>query len=179
MLALYWSGVGVGAVLGNSAMTLLGWTEEALVWTSFASAMVFVAFCFVVLKNVSFVEAIGAIRSPEPLRPPAVMEVRGRRDGACGEGAEATRPGREMLSGMFAGVASTEEKCAAVGAEYGLTPREGEVFALLAQGRTVGVIREKLVISLNTARFHTKNIYVKLGVHSQQELIDVVESFKL
>ncbi len=33
----------------------------------------------------------------------------------------------------------------------------------LAQGRTVGVIREKLVISLNTARFHTKNIYVKLG----------------
>ena len=107
------------------------------------------------------------------------MEVRGRRDGACGEGAEATRPGREMLSGMFAGVASTEEKCAAVGAEYGLTPREGEVFALLAQGRTVGVIREKLVISLNTARFHTKNIYVKLGVHSQQELIDVVEGFKL
>ena len=41
------------------------------------------------------------------------------------------------------------------------------------------VIREKLVISLNTARFHTKNIYVKLGVHSQQELIDVVEGFKL
>lgn len=81
--------------------------------------------------------------------------------------------------GMFAGVASIEEKCAAVGAEYGLTPREGEVFALLAQGRTVGVIREKLVISLNTARFHTKNIYVKLGVHSQQELIDVVEGFKL
>lgn len=82
-----------------------------------------------------------------------------------------------MPSGMFAGVASTEEKCAAVGAEYGLTPREGEVFALLAQGRTVGVIREKLVISLNTARFHTKNIYAKLGVHSQQELIDLVECF--
>ena len=55
-------------------------------------------------------------------------------------------------------------------------PRETEVFALLAQGRTVGVIREKLVISLNTARFHTKNIYAKLGVHSQQELIDVVEA---
>lgn len=178
MLALYWSGVGVGAVLGNSAMTLLGWTEEALVWTSFASAMVFVAFCFVVLKKWSFVEAIGATVAGAS-RPPAVMEARGRRDGACGEGAEATRPGREMPSGMFAGVASTEEKCAAVGAEYGLTPREGEVFALLAQGRTVGVIREKLVISLNTARFHTKNIYVKLGVHSQQELIDVVEGFKL
>mgnify|MGYP007025373088 CR=1 FL=1 len=107
-------------------------------WTSFASAMVFVAFCFVVLKNVSFLEAIGALRSPEPLRPPAVLGVRGRRDGACGEGADATRPGTELPYGMFAGVASTEEKCAAVGAEYGLTPREGEVFALLAQGRTGG-----------------------------------------
>ena len=30
-------------------------------------------------------------------------------------------------------------------------------------------------ISLNTARFHTKNVYAKLGVHSQQELIDLVE----
>lgn len=46
---------------------------------------------------------------------------------------------------------------------FGLTPRESEVFALLAQGRTVGVIRERLVTSLNTARFHTKNIYAKLG----------------
>ena len=61
---------------------------------------------------------------------------------------------------------------------FGLTPRESEVFALLAQGRTVGVIRERLVISLNTARFHTKNIYAKLGVHSQQELIDLVEDFE-
>ena len=46
---------------------------------------------------------------------------------------------------------------------------------LLASGRTVGVIREKLTISLNTARYHTKNVYAKLGVHSQQELIDLVD----
>ncbi len=150
MLGLYWFGVGVGAVLGNSAMALLGWTREALIWSSFASAMVFVVFCFVVLKNVSFAEAIGAIR------PPALV-------------VEAPAGPAEP---------SAHERCLAVATDYGLTPRETEVLELLAQGRTVGVIREKLVVSLNTARFHTKNIYAKLGVHSQQELIDLVERYE-
>lgn len=158
MLALYWSGVGIGAVLGNSAMAALGWTEAALVWTSFASAMVFVTFCFLVMKNVSFAEAIGAIRTPEP----AVTAAEPVGDAAFDESESP----------------SASARCDAVAAAFGLTPRETEVFALLAQGRTVGVIREKLVISLNTARFHTKNIYAKLGVHSQQELIDVVEAFE-
>ena len=182
VLALYWSGVGIGAVLGNSAMALLGWTEEALVWTSFASAMIFVTFCFVALKNVSFADAIGAIRPPSPLRPPVEMtaDEDGRvdeSDGACGGGEECEKV---ALSAGFVSAKDTVlgDRCAAVAADYGLTPREGEVFALLAQGRTVGVIREKLVISLNTARFHTKNIYAKLGVHSQQELIDLVERYE-
>lgn len=149
MLGLYWSGVGIGAVLGNGAMALLGWTEQALVWLSFASAMTFIVFCFVVLKNVSFAEAIGALQPPVPVEAPA-------------------EPAAEEERALPAEVAK----------QYGLTPRETEVFELLAQGRTVGIIREKLVISLNTARFHTKNIYVKLGVHSQQELIDLVENFE-
>lgn len=149
MLGLYWFGVGIGAVMGNSAMGLLGWTQEALIWASFASAMVFVAFCFVVLKNVNFSEAIGALQPPVPVA--------------------------EALVGPAE--PSAHERCLGVAADYGLTPRETEVFELLAQGRTVGVIREKLVISLNTARFHTKNIYAKLGVHSQQELIDLVEHY--
>ena len=48
-------------------------------------------------------------------------------------------------------------------------------FLHLASGRTASVICERLTISLNTVRYHSKNIYVKLGVHSQQELIDLVE----
>ena len=69
-----------------------------------------------------------------------------------------------------------EARCNAVAQHYGLTKREREVFYLLACGRTLRVIKEKLVISPNTVRFHTKNIYTKLGVHSQQELIDRVEA---
>ena len=37
-------------------------------------------------------------------------------------------------------------------------------------------ISEVLVLSLNTVQTHTKNAYHKLGVHSHQELIDLVEA---
>jgi len=32
------------------------------------------------------------------------------------------------------------------------------------------------VLSRNTVKTHVQNIYAKLGVHSQQELIDLVEA---
>ncbi len=56
----------------------------------------------------------------------------------------------------------------------GLTPRETEVFDLLARGRSVPYVRDALVISRETAATHAKHVYAKLGVHSRQELIDLV-----
>ena len=61
---------------------------------------------------------------------------------------------------------------------FALTPRESEILALLAQGRSIAVIQEKLVVSKNTVKTHVKNIYLKLDVHSQQELIDAVRSLR-
>lgn len=58
----------------------------------------------------------------------------------------------------------------------GLTPRETEILRLLAEGRSVPVICERLVISEGTARTHVKHIYQKLDVHNRQELLDLVES---
>ena len=57
-----------------------------------------------------------------------------------------------------------------------LTPRESEALELLAHGRNVAAIQERMVISRSTARTHVRNVYAKLGVHSQQALIDLVES---
>lgn len=57
----------------------------------------------------------------------------------------------------------------------GLTPREAEVFELLAHGRNRAFISEKLVISEGTAKAHIRSIYRKLGVHTQQALIDQIE----
>lgn len=67
------------------------------------------------------------------------------------------------------------ERCEELGKLHHLTPREIEIFALLARGRNGSFIMEHFVISRNTAKSHIKHIYTKLGVHSQQELIDLVE----
>lgn len=58
---------------------------------------------------------------------------------------------------------------------YGLSAREAEVFDMLARGRNRAYISKELVVSDNTTRTHMKNVYRKLGIHSQQELIDLVD----
>ena len=67
-------------------------------------------------------------------------------------------------------------RCDHLAAEYQLTARETEIFALLAQGRTVHGISEKLFVSENTVKSHIKSIYQKLGIHVRSELIDLVNS---
>ncbi|MGV8083972.1 MAG: response regulator transcription factor [Coriobacteriia bacterium] len=68
-----------------------------------------------------------------------------------------------------------EERCAVVAAAKQLTPREGEIMAMLAMGRNTDYIRKALCLSSNTVRAHTTHIYSKLGVHSRQDLIDLVQ----
>lgn len=65
--------------------------------------------------------------------------------------------------------------CARVAEQYGLTTREGDVLLLLARGRTAPVIQEKHVLSHNTVKSHVRHVYSKLGAHSQQQLIDLVD----
>lgn len=74
---------------------------------------------------------------------------------------------------------SVRQRCAAVAREHGLTARETEVLTLLARGRDVGYICEQLSITRNTANAHRKNIYAKLGIHSQQELLTAVEEAQI
>lgn len=50
-----------------------------------------------------------------------------------------------------------------------------QIFLLLAQGRSRPYIRDALVLSKNTVATHIRHIYEKLGIHSQQELIDLAE----
>ncbi len=65
--------------------------------------------------------------------------------------------------------------CRVVAREYGLTDRQEEVLYLLARGRNTAYIQEELVISPHTVKAHTYAIYKKLNLHSQQDLIDLVE----
>jgi DNA-binding NarL/FixJ family response regulator len=52
-----------------------------------------------------------------------------------------------------------------------LTPREKQVFTLLAEGKTSREISKYLTISLKTAMTHRTNIMEKLQMHSRAELI--------
>ncbi len=52
-----------------------------------------------------------------------------------------------------------------------LTPREKQVFTLLAEGKTSREISKYLTISLKTAMTHRTNIMEKLHLHARSELI--------
>lgn len=52
-----------------------------------------------------------------------------------------------------------------------LTPREKQVFTLLAEGKTSREISKYLTISLKTAMTHRTNIMEKLNLHTRSELI--------
>lgn len=66
-------------------------------------------------------------------------------------------------------------KCMIVAEQYELSERQKEVFLMLAKGRNADYVTKKLVISAHTAKAHIYNIYQKTGVHSRQELMDLVE----
>lgn len=57
-----------------------------------------------------------------------------------------------------------------------LTPRETEIFRLLAEGRSAPFIQKELCISRGTAVTHINHIYQKLGIHSRQELISLAQN---
>ncbi|MCL1797964.1 MAG: helix-turn-helix domain-containing protein [Eggerthellaceae bacterium] len=58
--------------------------------------------------------------------------------------------------------------------EHNLTNRESEILFLLAEGKTRRAMCAELCVSADTIKTHVKNVYRKLLVHSQQELVDFV-----
>lgn len=61
--------------------------------------------------------------------------------------------------------------------EFALTRREADVLSLAIHGRTAEPIAKTLGISPATAKTHLRNIYNKLGIHTQQEVIDLMEAY--
>ena len=66
------------------------------------------------------------------------------------------------------------QRSKALSERYRLTKREGEILELLAQGRSVPYICNELVLAEGTVRTHMTRIYKKLGIHSKQELFDLL-----
>ncbi|MDR1184694.1 MAG: helix-turn-helix transcriptional regulator [Coriobacteriales bacterium] len=70
------------------------------------------------------------------------------------------------------GATSFDEQCLEIGKRFRLTEREIEVMQFLCSGRSKKQIAGKLYLSEDTVRYHTKQIYRKLNVHSKQQLLD-------
>ena len=123
----------------------------------------------------------------------------GTDDGTSGSfaatGAEVLRGASEArASGDFAAAASTggaagaampgggrgepdpiSRRCLVLAQRFALSPRETDVLVAFAHGRNVSYLAERLCLSPNTIRSHSKTLYAKLGVHSKQELLNLVD----
>ena len=151
-LAVIGWGAGVGAFgtlagagLGMWSNRLLERSPDMLALASGAIMALFVGYALIGLRNFSFEEAIQGVT---PVAPDAKAEG----------------PEEQF-----------QARCGEVAQAYGLTKREAEIFAMLARGRNREYIQETLVLSRSTVKTHVRHIYEKLGIHSHQELIDLVD----
>ncbi|MEG2026019.1 MAG: helix-turn-helix transcriptional regulator [Gordonibacter sp.] len=92
--------------------------------------------------------------------------------------ASSSLPGGRMISREDAPSANRKARSGTLDAdlptpyeEYGLSPRESEVFLMFVKGHSAKYISETLVVSPHTVKTHIKRIYEKVGVHSKDELI--------
>ena len=75
--------------------------------------------------------------------------------------------------------ASVSDGIEAFQAAFGLTKAEARLIGLLLEGRGLFEAAGHLGITKNTARTHMRNIYGKVGMHRQTDLIAMVERFNL
>ena len=68
-----------------------------------------------------------------------------------------------------------QARCEEIATQYSLSKRETEVFLLMARGHSAARMAEDLYVSTGTVNSHVKSIYRKMGIHSKQELLNIVE----
>ena len=137
----------LGALLGTTANDLLAaGSHEQVAALAALVVLLLVAYALFGLRGFSFEQTIAGVVPPEP-------------------DIDLERAGEEALAA----------RCADLAARFDLTPREAEVFEMLARGRNREHIEGALGVSRNTVKAHVKHVYAKLDIHSHQELIDLFE----
>lgn len=63
-------------------------------------------------------------------------------------------------------------------ARYGLSAREAQIMEEYSAGRSARYIADLYVISEYTVKTHLRRAYAKMGVHSRQELLDLLDDEK-
>lgn len=71
---------------------------------------------------------------------------------------------------------SRNDLCNQIGDRFELTQREKEILYCISLGYSMKKTSEVLYISTSTVHTHTATVYRKLGVHSRQEVIDLIDT---
>lgn len=156
------SGMNVGLLAG----TFIG------IWLGSSSSMLLVAisllivYLFIVVDNV--VSPKGGVILPLPVPAPADdQNLMSQQKVTIAEAAQMD------LAEVFSAI--LHQRCETVSEHFGLSARETEVLELLAKGRSLQAIADTLGVAYSTIKTHTDRIYTKTGVHSRQELIELLE----
>lgn len=164
-------GVGRGLfMLGCGAGWMLGYAVVPLVPPGTPTAVLFVAMAGVMLVlglglfSEKDYERLFSPVSEEELSLEDLFDLEGRAQELDGDGGH-----KSEKRGRFS------RAVAEVVQAYGLSAREAEVLRCLAMGYGSDRIADTMQVKVNTVRAHTHNVYVKLDVHSREELMRLVD----
>ena len=139
-------GVLIGVVLGKLLISIFDYSFEFIV--SLSLAMLFV---MVMTYTFTLTERDVARLTRQRSQNPAMITI----------------PEDKLLS--------LDEKVSVLAEEHSISSRELEVLQLLAKGRTGVRIEQELYMSRGTVNTHMRLIYKKLGVHTRQDLLDILD----
>ncbi len=162
-----------GVGLGEHALSLVDSNLHGTQGIMLYLALAFFLFVWLGFKHFSFTRAIRGVEAIE-------TTVAARAAGNARTAGEAGTAETAGVAGVEAPQTESQleryaQRCQELAARGSLTPREVEVFELLVRGRNARFIMDDLHITRNTAKAHIAHIYTKLGVHSHQELLSLVE----
>jgi predicted ATPase/DNA-binding CsgD family transcriptional regulator len=179
-----WNLAGINADLGDAETAAAQFEESLTLFVEFGdrwfSGLVLESAAFLAAgvgdaeRAVSLLGAADAIWAT--LEVPLMARLRERHDSVLGEArsrlgesrfAEAWEEGRQLPIGATIGLVAAVGARTGGDAPDGLTPREIDVLALVATGRTDAEVAEQLVVSLRTVHAHLRSIYRKLDVHTR------------
>jgi DNA-binding NarL/FixJ family response regulator len=144
------------------------------------------------LPGLSGIEVVSRLRGLLPQVPILILTIHGEDQhvfdalcaGACGYLLKDVEPARLLsaIRELHAGGAPMSpevarrvvlmfQKFAPKPEQHQLSQRAMEVLQLLAEGHSYKTTADKLLLSVDTIRFHVRNIYEQLHVHSKSEAV--------
>jgi DNA-binding NarL/FixJ family response regulator len=181
----------IGGMVGYRTVGAWGSMEEALAKVEWEPPDVLLS--DIKLPGISGIEGVRRLKERYPALQILMLTVYADDDkvfeaicaGACGYLLKDTPPTRllEAIGEMWGGgapmspeiarkVVTMFQKAAPPGDdEHQLSPREAQVLKLLADGHSYKTAANLLSLSVDTIRFHIRNIYEKLHVNSKSEAV--------